>query len=179
MPDEAIDVLDASGDFTGRVKLKSDVHRDGDWHRSVHVWIVTPDGRFLLQKRAATKQSHPNLWDISAAGHISAGEGSVVSAVREIEEELGLSVAPEELRLVAQSRIEWSLNEGRFLENEFHDIYMVRRDVDIGSLRLQASEVDDARLVTIDELRALAERRDASLVPHWHEYELMLRLLSS
>lgn len=179
MPDEAIDVLDASGNFTGRVKLKSDVHRDGDWHRSVHVWIVTPDGRLLLQKRASTKQSHPNLWDVSAAGHISAGESSVVSAVREIEEELGLSVAPQELRLVAQSRIEWSLNEGRFLENEFHDIYMVRRDVDVASLHLQASEVDDARLVTMDELRVLVGSRDASMVPHWREYDLVLRLLSN
>lgn len=179
MPEELIDVLDASGNFTGAVKPKSEVHRDGDWHRSVHVWIVTPDGRVLLQKRASTKKSHPGLWDISAAGHISAGESSLDSALRETEEELGLRLAAEELKLVAQSRIEWALNDGRFLENEFHDIYLLRRDVDLSSLRLQASEVDDARLVTLEELRALVVQRDASIVPHWREYGTMFEILDS
>ena len=42
----------------------------GDWHRAVHVWIfVQSTANVLIQKRAACKESWPNLWDISAAGH--------------------------------------------------------------------------------------------------------------
>jgi len=42
----------------------------GDWHRAVHVWIYAQSThRLLIQKRAECKESWPNLWDISAAGH--------------------------------------------------------------------------------------------------------------
>lgn len=175
--DEAIDVLDDSGQPAGIVKSKRDVHRDGDWHRSVHLWIATPDLRLLLQKRAATKESHPCLWDISAAGHIAAGESSIDAVLREVEEELGIRLDAGEVQLVAQTRIEWALNDGTFLENEFHDVYFAQRDVDAGALRLQAEEVDAVRLVTVSELRELTARRDPSLVPHWREYAIILEFL--
>lgn len=177
MNDELVDVLDDSGATTGVAKLKRDVHRDGDWHRSVHAWITGSDGRLLLQKRAPTKETHANLWDISAAGHVSAGESSLESAVREIEEELGIRVPPSDLELVATTTEQWILNDGRYLDNEFHDIYLVRRDVDPDSLTLQRSEVAEARLVALDEFRAMCARRDPSLVPHWDEYASLLEIL--
>ena len=62
---------------TGERKLKSEVHRDGDWHRSSHVWLLSPEGRLLLQRRSEAKVTWPGLWDVSAAGHISAGESAV------------------------------------------------------------------------------------------------------
>jgi hypothetical protein len=57
----------------GATKRRGDVHRDGDWHRSVHVWLVDGDGRLLLQQRSVHKDTFPGRWDVSAAGHISAG----------------------------------------------------------------------------------------------------------
>jgi hypothetical protein len=57
------------------------VHADGDYHRAVHVWIyVESTGELLLQKRADRKDSWPGLWDISSAGHISAGDTSLITA---------------------------------------------------------------------------------------------------
>ena len=38
--EEEFDVLDARGWLTGRTKARSAVHRDGDWHAAVHVWIL-------------------------------------------------------------------------------------------------------------------------------------------
>ena len=58
-----------------------DVHRDGDYHRAVHVWIYSESTHeLLLQKRADCKESWPGQWDISSAGHISAGDSSLVTA---------------------------------------------------------------------------------------------------
>eukprot|EP00747_Dinoflagellata_sp_TGD_P182511 gnl/TRDRNA2_/TRDRNA2_36788_c0_seq1.p1 gnl/TRDRNA2_/TRDRNA2_36788_c0~~gnl/TRDRNA2_/TRDRNA2_36788_c0_seq1.p1 ORF type:complete len:189 (-),score=34.22 gnl/TRDRNA2_/TRDRNA2_36788_c0_seq1:17-583(-) len=90
---------------TGERKARSEVHRDGDWHRSIHVWVVVPgtagadtqEVELLMQKRAQTKDTHPGLWDVSVAGHIDAGDEPLATAVREAEEELGLRVAPEQL----------------------------------------------------------------------------------
>lgn len=60
---------------------RSEVHRDGDYHRAVHVWIYSEStGELLLQRRADCKDSWPGQWDISSAGHISAGDSSLSSA---------------------------------------------------------------------------------------------------
>ena len=168
---EEIDVLDAEGAPAGVVKSKPDVHRDGDWHRSVHVWIVTPDRRVLIQQRSLRKENHPGLWDVSAAGHISAGESPVETAVREVEEELGLRIEPRELQHVATLRESHVLNGGRYLDNEFHEIFVVRRDVELASLRLQESEVGDVALVSPDEMR------DYEMVPHPEEYRALREIV--
>ena len=67
-------------------KPRGDVHRDGDWHRSVHIWIADGDGRLLCQLRGLDKDTHPGRWDVSCAGHITAGDGSLDTAARELEE---------------------------------------------------------------------------------------------
>lgn len=61
--------------------FRGDVHRDGDYHRAVHIWIFAENTQqLLLQRRADCKDSWPGLWDISSAGHISAGDSSLVTA---------------------------------------------------------------------------------------------------
>lgn len=107
VPPPALGVLDpASVRLTGLSKPRGEVHRDGDWHRSIHLWVVDAgpygggqgaetagDGpRLLLQQRADTKDTNPGLWDVSVAGHIDAGDDVLETVVREAEEELGLAV---------------------------------------------------------------------------------------
>jgi isopentenyldiphosphate isomerase len=164
-----IDVLDADGSPTGRTKPKPHIHRDGDLHRSVHVWIITPDGSILVQRRATVKENNPGLWDVSCAGHISAGESAIDAAIREAEEELGIAIVPDELQHVATLRERSVLNGGTYIDNEIHEIYVVHRDIDVSALRLQPEEVDDVRLVKREEFRLL------DLVPHEEEYALILR----
>lgn len=91
-PDELFDVVDANGQAAGHAKRRADVHRDGDWHRAVHVWItgMTDGEPFLLfQRRAAGKDTAPLRLDATVGGHLRAGE-SVDQALREINEEIGI-----------------------------------------------------------------------------------------
>ena len=171
--DELVDVRDSNGMSLGVRKLKSEVHRDGDWHRAVHVWIVTPQRQVLLQRRARVKENHPGLWDVSAAGHIAAGEKAITAAIRETKEEIGLELRAEELRPLARIPEEHVLNDGRYIDREIHEIYIVLRDIDVSALVLQESEVDEVRLMPCEELIAMIERRDESLVPHWREYAIV------
>ena len=163
---ELIDVLTASGQPTGIRKPKTDIHRDGDWHRAAHVWIVAPDGRVLVQRRSHRKENNPGLWDVSAAGHLSAGESAIDAAVRETQEEIGLLLPPNELKQLATLRQSCVLHEGAYLDNEIHEIFLVRRDVDVRSLRLDPEEV--AEVKWIRELRP-----DDTFVPHGEEYALV------
>ena len=78
----------------GFTKARKQVHRDGDWHRSVHVWVVDLVRReVVLQQRSPHKDTFPNRWDISAAGHIENGADSRETAIRELAEELGVEDA--------------------------------------------------------------------------------------
>lgn len=93
---EYFEVLNEVGAKTGLVKQRNQVHRDGDWHRAVHVWIYSlSTNELLLQQRAACKESWANLFDCSTAGHLSAGDDSLPTAQREVEEELGLQLPQE------------------------------------------------------------------------------------
>ncbi len=95
---ELFDVFDAALNHIG-VKARADVHRDGDWHQVFHCWVIgrnaDGDSFVILQKRAPDKD-YPGKIDISAAGHLEAGE-AVADGVREIEEELGLRVQFDDL----------------------------------------------------------------------------------
>ncbi len=61
------------------------------------------------------------------------------------------------------------LNGGTYIDNELHEIFVVRWDVDPRALHLQEDEVADARLVTCQEFRSM-ER-----VAHGQEYSLVER----
>jgi isopentenyldiphosphate isomerase len=178
--EEMIDVVDpVSGDATGDVRSKRDVHRDGLWHRSVHVWVVNAAGALLLQQRALMKENHPGMWDVSAAGHISSGEDSLQSACRELDEEIGVAADAASLTLILRTKETHVLNDGAYVDRKLHDVFVLHRDVDPSSLRLQAEEVMATRLVPLEELRAMVTQRDPSLVPHWDEYERVIAYVSS
>jgi isopentenyldiphosphate isomerase len=90
---EWFDVMNEDGTYTGKQKLRGEVHRDGDWHRSEHIWVISAtDGRILLQQRAKCKDSFPGFWDVSCAGHVTADEIPVRAALAELEEELGIII---------------------------------------------------------------------------------------
>ena len=96
---EHFDIYDESLVHIG-VKSREAVHRDGDWHQVFHCWVIGRelDGSefVILQIRCDDKDLYPGKVDISAAGHLEAGE-SVADGVREIEEELGLRVRFQDL----------------------------------------------------------------------------------
>ena len=96
---EFLDIVDDKGNPTGRIADRAEAHRKGIRHRTSHVWLVREKNhtvQVLLQKRAAVK-SFPGCYDVSSAGHIPAGEGFAASALRELEEELGVSAKAEDL----------------------------------------------------------------------------------
>lgn len=168
---ELLDVLTPDGILTGRTKDKAAVHRDGDWHRAAHLWLVTHDNQVLLQRRASVKENWPDLWDVSVAGHISAGESAIDAVIREAREELGLTLAAADLTHLGTLRWHAVLNDGAYIENEFHEVFLATRNLDLAQLVLDPREVAAVTLVQPEEI----ERYD--VVPHDEEYALLRRYL--
>jgi 16S rRNA (adenine1518-N6/adenine1519-N6)-dimethyltransferase len=91
--EEIFDVVDMADQVTGQATRK-EVHEKGLLHRAVHVFAVNRHGELLLQKRSRFKDAHPSVWDSSVAGHLDAGEDYASAAIRELEEEMGITDVP-------------------------------------------------------------------------------------
>lgn len=157
---ELFDLCDAGGNVTGRVVERGMAHRYGLPHRTVHIWIIRkrPDGGVdvLLQKRSENKDGYPGCYDISSAGHVRAGDDYMVSALRELSEELGMHVGEEELRFIGyhQGYVSASFWGEPFLDWEVSAVYLCETPVDIDSLRLQESEVDKVVFLNYNDVLA-------------------------
>jgi len=178
--EEYIDVVDDNGKLTGERKLKSLAHKNGDRHKTVHVWIINPKGELLIQRRAPIKENHPNMWDISCAGHISAGESSLRAAIREIKEELNLAVEERELKyLFTINSPRVVLNDGNYIDHEFQDVYLLTLEGNDPNFELQGEEVAETKWVPWRKLETTIQRGDASFVPHQEEYKKLFAALAN
>ena len=168
---EYFDICAESGLPTGEVVSREIAHQQGILHRSVHIWIVREEAgrtQVLLQKRSQEKDSYPGMYDTSSAGHISAGEEPLPSALRELEEELGIRAEPEELTYAGFFRIEFQeIFHGKpFRDNEYVNVYVYSQPVDIRDLTLQKDEVEEVRWFDLAEVETgIRTRRDLFCVP--------------
>lgn len=139
--DELLDTFDDMGRHLG-VADRRTVHAEGLWHQVVHVLVVAARASgpaVVLQRRAATKASFPGLIDISATGHLAAGE-SPLEGVRELREELGIDVAPERLVRLGVRRIVDETPEG--VNRELAHVFLLHDDRPLTAYRPDPDEVD-------------------------------------
>lgn len=177
MPEEFLDVLDSNGSPTGVAKPRSEIHKAGDWHRAVHVWIINGQGELLVQKRSLNKESNPNKWDISVAGHLSAGETSGATALKEIKEEMGLVVSKAKLQLLFRLTQQKVLNNGTYLNNEFNDVYLLKHDLDSSQAKFQVEEISEIKWIKVSELERVLQEQDQNYVQHDEEYAELIKFL--
>ena len=151
MPDELVDIVNENNELLGIEKMKSEAHADGSWHRCVHVWIYNSRGEVLLQLRASEKLLYPDRWDLSAAGHVAANEEVELSALREVEEEIGIKIDKEDLRFLTITKDHVDFNGMNI--NEISYVYLCKYDDDISKLSLQKEEVSEIKFIDIDEIK--------------------------
>ena len=173
--DEYFDVLDEQGNKTGKIKLRNLVHKDGNWHRTIHVWIYNNKGELLLQRRCANKDSNPNMLDVSCGGHLSAGDDSLTAAVRELKEELDLDVNANELNFIKTFKNSSKYTE-TFINNEILDMYILRTDKDINDMKYQEEEISEIFFVPFQKFKEMVENKQPDLVIYDEEYEVLFRM---
>ena len=175
MDEEYFDILDENGNKTGRSKPRSEVHRVGDWHKAAHIWIINSAGDILLQRRCDNKDSHPNMLDISCAGHISAGEDSRTGALRELKEELDLDVRPEELQFIKTLKC-GSKYSDTFLNNEFDDLYILRTDKTVDDMKYREEEISEIFYVPYRDFKRMVRNNQSDLLRHDEEFGILFSL---
>lgn len=173
MSKEYLDILDENGNKTGKTKLRNEVHHDGDWHKAVHIWIINNNGEILLQRRCASKDSHPNMLDISSAGHLQAGDDSLTGAVREIKEELNLDISPNELQFITTLK----RKSNKSINNEFDDLYILRINKKIEEMQFQKEEISEIFFVPYKKFKDMVNNKQPDLLRKDDEFEILFKLL--
>ena len=174
---EYFDVLDEDGNKTGIIKLRDEVHRDGNWHKTVHIWIINDNGDILLQRRCKTKDSYPNMLDISRAGHLSAGDDSITGAIRELKEELNIEIKPSKLQFIKTLKTS-SKSTQTFINNEFTDIYFLRINKSIEEMKYQEEEISEIFYVPYKDFKDMVLNKQNDLVMHEKEFEIIFNILN-
>ncbi len=95
-PEELLEVMDPSNRPLA-VLSRTQVHFQGLYHRSVAVLAYDRNKRIYLNKRAATRVLYPGRWNLSAIGHVLAGEAVMDAAHRRLKTEVG--AVPRRLKL--------------------------------------------------------------------------------
>jgi len=175
---EFLDVLDENGYKTGKIKSYEDVHRDGDWHKSVHLWILNSQNELLMQQRSFEKKSFPGLWDMSVAGHLQAGEDGAKAAIREAKEELYIDLSNDKLEFLFTYPYSTVQSEGKYINNCFHDVYIVKKNIKPEEIKFDQEETADFKFMTIRNLKQMVKTLDPNLIiPDSPEYPKLFSFL--
>lgn len=132
--------------LSGQTMVRGEAIPVGLYHLVVGIWTVNSQGRILLTLRHPEKEVYPNTWE-NSGGAAKAGETSLEAAQRELAEETGIRVEPEELIFLGA--------EGK--EGAYVDCYLVHKDVSLFDLVLQEGETTDARWATPYEVEKACE----------------------
>lgn len=177
MKEEYLDILDEQGNKTGIARPYLEAHEKGLIHTAVHIWIVNSKKEILIQKREKNRRFFPEHWDISTAGHVSAGQTNIEAAIREVREELGLDFQESDFHLLCTLWTDSLLNNGAFINREFNPVYVVRTDIDVSQIKIQKEEVEAVKLLSLEEFKNWVKGKGEKMVPHEEEYAKLIEYL--
>ncbi len=153
---EYVDIVDENGIPTGEIVERTKAHEMGIRHRTAHVWIARKvDGRtqILLQKRCKNKDSFPGCYDISSAGHIPAGANYISSALRELREELGISVSAGQLIECGMRtlNVDEEFYGKPFLDRQVSKVFLLKLDKEAEEFKIQKEEIESVIWMDFEE----------------------------
>ncbi|MFN3480108.1 MAG: NUDIX hydrolase [Thermodesulfovibrionales bacterium] len=140
--DEYLEIINEKGEIIG-LALRSEVHGNPLlMHRVVHVLVFNDKGEILLQKRSNNKDVAPGKWDTSVGGHVNPGEDIISSAIREMNEELG--ILRDDLKYL------YSYVHTNPYETEHVTTFGVVHD---GGVTFNREEIEEVRFWSIEEIK--------------------------
>lgn len=155
IPNEIWDVLDRNGNRTGRYHERGRAMDPGDYHLVVHVWKHNGRGKWLIDKRDSVRgTSIDGKWE-TTGGSAIAGDDSLMTALRETKEELGLDLDPKKgLRIYQGPRY------GADGHTWLIDSWVFEHDCSLESITLQNGETCDVMWASSDAIREMMDSGD-------------------
>ena len=189
--DECI-VVDENDMIIGHTS-KYEAHRfdqvsapSGVLHRAFSVFLFNNEGKLLLQQRASSKITFPNVWTNTCCSHPLYGyqpsevddeesvamgkvQGTVAAARRKLNHELGIcseDVPSDDFKYLG--RLHYcaaDTNDKSWGEHEIDYILFIRKDV--SSFDFNSEEIQNVKYVTLQELQAMMDPSSGLLWSPW------------
>lgn len=148
---EVWELYDLNRVKTGETVFRGDRIRQGRYHLVVQVWIRNSKNQYLISKRTPNKP-YPNLWE-TVGGSALVGDDSLSAALREVKEEIAISLDPEKGKLIR------SIRRDDDYCSDFYDIWLFENDSDISDVVYQEEEVCDAKWSCKEEIYDMIEKK--------------------
>lgn len=151
---------------------RSIIHKNGIKHREIHVWLVTPEKKFIFQKRGLNQDTWPGFLDVTCGGHVDLpNESYEECAERELLEEAGVKIPIKFIQKVYSESYDPNTDTKN---NVFRVTYSGLYEGNISDLKIE----DEAGLgfitFSIDELKNLKEEEKTKIIPRFLTEEYML-----
>jgi mutator protein MutT len=142
------DLFNEKREKINKLHSRADKINPGEYHIVVNVWIINDQNKIIITQRHPEKP-FPLKWECSG-GSVIAGEDSITGALREVEEEIGIKLKKENVKLIYTRR----------RENDFKDTYLFKGNINIKETKLQENEVINIKWVTKEELMEMVKNNE-------------------
>lgn len=141
--DEYWDLYDKDRNLLGRrIKAGTDP-QNGEFRLVAHAWIRRSDGKWLITQRTPG-QPYDGWWE-PVSGSVCSGENTLDAAIREVKEEIGITVRKSEVRLFEE------VFRPRLKSPNFCDMWIFDKDVSLSDITFQPEECCNALWLTKNE----------------------------
>jgi isopentenyldiphosphate isomerase len=149
MSEEYLDIVDENNNPTGESRPRSEVHSQGIWHRTVHIYLFREhedELELLVHLRSEKKDLNPGRWDTRFGGHLKAGQSIEKAVASELKDEIGLVVQAPDLIAGDVYKRDKGTNK------EFTQTYYYRFNDNLNSLRFNDGEIQKVKWMTADDI---------------------------
>lgn len=150
-------------------RFRDDIHANGYWHRTTHIWVINDKQQVLCQKRSLLKDTNPGKWESFFGGHLTPGQDYLEGAIKELKEELGIDLQKDNFHFFQIYKC--------ISDKEFQGIYYIEWNGVIDNLILEKEEIDQVKWFNISELiEVLIERKRKNWTLWGYQEELLQKL---
>jgi isopentenyldiphosphate isomerase len=166
---ENIEILDSSGNPTGKYMSRKEIHINGYYHQVIALMIVNEQNQILLQKRSSNR-SYPSMLHISVGGHIGFGEDIKETLIRETEEELGIKL---DQKMIIDIGFNYGPIIGEIEDKQFSNNFIYFDKINLDEIKFDKNEVENIFYYDLDKLESDIKGDGYNkFVPHPREYYL-------
>lgn len=164
MKEEQLEIVNENDEVVGLESRKT-IHQKGLLHREIHIWFMTPAREIVFQHRAKDKDTYPDKLDATVGGHVEPGMSYESTALKEGEEETGISLDPSKLKLVKKMRKESSDEATGLTNNTIRSQYVYLFDGSIDDLQVEDGKAIGFEAWKFDSLSTLSDEDKNRFIP--------------
>lgn len=146
---ETIDLYDKNKNKLNKTFIrKKDTLLENEYYLLEQAWIVNDEGKILLTQRGLNK-SHGGMWE-ATAGHVKARETDMEGILREIKEEIGITLKNSDLKFI----------KSLLIKQAILDIWLVRKNINLSDVKLRENETIDVKYVSFEEFKKMYNNKE-------------------